>query len=327
MAARLQARVTVRVRPFAERDRVAFARIRSTGEGEPTTPEESRALDATWDFSRYERVRVVAVDEEDAPLGYGEIYQQPDRFDPRRYDVRLAVDLRMRRRGIGAAIWRHLRAELDERAAIGAYVWARDATAGARFVTERGFREVIRWYSQVRAVATAPLPTPAQDERLARAGVRIATLRELVSADPNALEKAHETYFASRLDQATLGRVTPTTFAEWRQTQVEDASALLDAYFVAIADGRFVGQSVGRRSRSDDVLGVHVTAVLPAYRRRGIARSLKLRLHAYARANGYAELHTQAARESAAMVALNTSLGYAVVESYAGYELAIPSPP
>ena len=320
--------MTARVRPFAERDHVAFARIRSTGEGEPTTPEESRARDADWDWSRYERVRVVAVDEEDAPLGYGEIFQEPTRFDPRRFYLRLAVDLRMRRGGIGELIWRQLLAELRERAALSAYVWARDATAGARFVSQRGFHEVIRWYAQVRAVASAPLPTPAQDERLARAGVRIATLAELARVDPNALEKAHETYFASRLDQATLGRVTPTPFTEWRRVHIDSPSALLDAYFVAIADDRFVGQSAASRSRSDDVLGVHATGVLPAYRRRGIARSLKLRLHSYARANGYTELHTRTARENAAIVALNTSLGYAVVESYAGYELALtPSSP
>jgi ribosomal protein S18 acetylase RimI-like enzyme len=319
--------VSVRVRPFAERDYTAFARIRSTGEGEPTTPEEARERDATWDWSRYERVRVVAVDEEDAPLGYGEIYHEPTRFDPRRYYMRLAVDLRMRRRGIGDAIWRQLRAELDERSALGVYLWARDATAGARFVSERGFREVIRWYTQVRAVATAPLPTPALDERLVKVGLRIATLAELARADPRALEEAHELYFASRLDQPTLGRVTPTPFAQWRKTHVDGPAALLDGYFIAVADGRFVGQSVGWRSRSDDVLDINVTGVLPAFRRRGIARSLKLRLHAYARANGYAELHTRTTRENAAMVALNTSLGYAVVESYAGYELAIPSAP
>ena len=83
---------------------MAFARIRSTGEADPTTPEQSRERDARWDWSRYEKVRVVAVDEEDAPLGYGEIYHEPNRFDPRRYFVRLAVDLRMRRRGIGARL-------------------------------------------------------------------------------------------------------------------------------------------------------------------------------------------------------------------------------
>ena len=327
MAARLQGPLTVRVRLFAERDRIAFARIRSTGEGEPTTPEETRERDASWDSSRYERVRVVAVDEEDAPLGYGEIYQEPTRFDPRRYYLRLAVDLRMRRRGIGEAIWRQMRAELNERGALGAYVWARDATSGARFVTERGFREVLRSYTQVRAVATAPLPTPAQDERLAALGIRIATLAELAANDPHALEQAHDVYFASRLDQPTVGRVTPTSFGEWKRTHVDGVAAMLDAYFVAIVDGRFVGQCVAWRARAQDVVDIEVTGVVPAYRRRGIARALKLRLHAYARAQGYQELHTQTARENSGMVALNDSLGYVIVESSAAYALVIPSSP
>lgn len=319
--------MTVRVRPFAARDHVAFARIRSTGEGEPTTPEESRERDAGWDWSRYERVRIVAVDEEDAPLGYGEIYQEPTRFDPRRYYVRLAVDLRMRRRGIGEAIWRHLRAELDERGALGAYAWARDATAGATFVSARGFREVLRSYTQVRAVVTAPLPTPAQDGRLAALGIRIATLAELAANDPQALEQAHDVYFASRLDQPTLGRVTPTSFGEWKRRQVDSAAVVMQAYFVAIADGRFVGQSVARRARAEDVLEIEVTGVLPAYRRRGIARALKLRVHAFARAKGYQELHTRTARENRPMIALNDSLGYVIVESTAGYALVTPSSP
>ncbi|MDQ2951851.1 MAG: GNAT family N-acetyltransferase [Chloroflexota bacterium] len=319
--------MSVRVRPFADRDHNAFARVRSTGEGEPTTPEQSRERDALWDRSRYERVRVVAVDEEDAPLGYGEIYQEPTRFDPRRYYVRLAVDLRMRRRGTGDALWRQLRAELGERGALGAYAWARDATAGASFLTKRGFREVVRWYTQVRAVMTAPLPTPALDERLSRAGIRVATLAEVARAEPTALEHAHAVYFASRLDQATLGRVTPTPFADWKRAQFDGDGTTMEGYFVAIADGHIVGQTTARRSRAEDVLDIGVTGVLPSFRRRGIARALKLRLHAYARANGYRELHTRTARENPAMVALNDALGYVIIESIAGYELAIPSSP
>ena len=103
--------MTVRVRPFAaDRDYPAFSRIHSISEGMRVTPEEARAEDARWDWS-YEKVRVVAVDEEDVPLGYGEIYHEPARFEPRRYFVRLAVEPRVRRRGIGAAIWDHLAAE------------------------------------------------------------------------------------------------------------------------------------------------------------------------------------------------------------------------
>ena len=88
-----------------------------------------------------------------------------------------------------------------------------------------------------------------------------------------------------------------------------------------------MGQCVALKARAEDVLDIRVTSVLPAFRRRGIARALKLRLHAYARANGVTEIHTRTTRENRAMVALNDSLGYVIVESSPGYELVIPSSP
>ena len=319
--------MTVRVRPFAaDRDYPAFSRIHSISEGMRVTPEEARAEDARWDWS-YEKVRVVAVDEEDVPLGYGEIYHEPARFEPRRYFVRLAVEPRVRRRGIGAAIWDHLAAELDERRAEVACLWIRDHTACVDFMTARGFREVLRASRQVLAVATAPLPTPGTRERLAARGVRIASLAELARIDPGAERKAHELNVTSREAQVTLGRVTAVPFAAWRQAYVEGTLALPDAFFIALAGDAYIGQTTAFRVKNaDDVLDIGVTGVLPEYRRLGIARALKLELHAFARAHGYREIHTSAAAGSA-MERLNTELGYAVVESQGGYELAIPSSP
>jgi len=109
--------VTPRVRLFADRDYTAFVRIMRLAEQRDISVLGAREQDGRWDHSRYEQVRVVAVDEEDAPLGYGEIHHEPSRFDPRRYFLRLAVDPRLRRQGIGAVIWTQLRAELDERSA------------------------------------------------------------------------------------------------------------------------------------------------------------------------------------------------------------------
>lgn len=320
--------MSVRVRPFADRDYVAFARIHSLAEGMRVSPDDARAIDGRWVWSRYEKVRVVAVDEEDVPVGYGEIYHEPARFEPRRYFVRLAVEARLRRRGVGAAIWEGLAAELAERRATAAGLWVRDHTACVDFITKRGFREVVRAYRQVRAVATAPLPTPATRERVSASGVRIAALSDLARTDATALARAHELHSASRLDQPSVGRVTAVPFDQWRAENVDDAQALPDAYFIAIADGAYVGQCNGRRLASaDDVLEIGVTGVRPEYRRRGIARALKLELHAYAREHAFREIHTSTARENVAMVELNTRLGYVIVESMGGYELAIPSSP
>ena len=320
--------MTLRVRPFAERDYAAFARIRSTGEADPTTPEEARDRDERWDRSRYDKVRVVAVDEEDAPLGYGEIYHEPSRFEPGRYFIRIGVDPARRRRGIGGALWVRLAAELHERGAGIACLWAGDHTACAEFIGARGFREVIRAYEQVLAVARAPLPTRASEERVIAAGARIVTLRELMAERADALVKAHALYTACRLDQPTLGRVSEWPFAEWHAFYLEDPAGIPDAYFLAIAGAELVGNcSVRREEREEDALRIGITGVLPAWRRRGIARALKLRTHGYAKANGYREIRTSNTRPNTAMLALNDALGYAIVGSHAGYELAIPSSP
>jgi GNAT superfamily N-acetyltransferase len=320
--------VTVRVRPFADRDYGAVTRIRRIAEGEPIEVDELRRADGRWDHSRYEKVRVVAVDEEDAPLGYGEIFHEPSRFEPWRYYLRVAVDPTKRRRGLGSALWTQLHVELTERGAKIACLWLRDQTACADFVARRGFREVTRSYALVRAVATAPLPTPAMEERLTAAGIHIASLADLAREDDGAYAKAHELYYASRLDQPSLGPVTRTPFADWRTQQVDDRGALPDTYLIAAAGDRFVGQSTARRTASDDVLDIGVTGVLPSFRRRGIGRALKLRLHAWARARGYRELHTRNNKGSKAMLDLNDSLGYVIVESLGGYELALtPSSP
>jgi mycothiol synthase len=313
--------VTSRVRLFADRDYAAFVRIKRLAEQRDISVAIAREEDARWDHGRYERVRVVAADEEDAPLGYGEIYHEPSRFDPRRYFVRLAVDPRLRRQGIGAAIWDHLRAELDERSARVACLWSDDGTACREFIVRRGFIEVVRSYEQVLALATAHLQLAAAEEVVAARGIRVEPLSALLAREGDEqLERVHELYTASRVDQPTLGTVTARPFEDWRREVFDELRAIPDAYFLASEDDRLVGCS-GAHPSSDDVLRILITGVLPEYRRRGIARLLKLRVHAWARAHGYREIHTSTA--NVAVVALNTALGYAIVESWGGYELAI----
>ena len=313
--------MTPRVRLFADHDYPAFVRIKRLAEQRDLSVDLVRDADARWDHARYEQVRVVAVDEEDAPLGYGEIYHEPSRFDPRRYFVRLAVDPRLRRRGIGAAMWTQLRAELDERSAKVACLWSDDSTACREFIVRRGFIEVVRSYEQVVALATAPLQLGPAEEANRRQGFRVETLSELrARRGDEALQRIHELYTASRVDQPTLGKVTARPFDDWRREVFDELGGLPDAYFVASDGERLIGCSAVHES-GEDVLRILITGVLPEYRRRGIARLLKLRVHAWARAHGYREIHTSTANVAA--VALNTALGYAIVGSWGGYELAI----
>ena len=313
--------MTRRVRLFADRDYAAFVRIKTLAEQRDISVANAREEDGRWDHARYEQIRVVAVDEEDAPVGYGEIHHEPTRFDPRRYFLRLAVDPRLRRQGIGAAIWMQLRAELDERSAKVVCLWSDDGTACREFIVRRGFIEVVRSYEQVVALATAPLQMAAAEKQVAGRGIRVETLSELRARDgEESLKQVHQLYTASRVDQPTLGTVTARPFDDWRREVFDELHGLPDAYFVASDGELLVGCSAVHPS-GEDVLRILITGVLPEYRRQGIARLLKLRVHNWARANGYREIHTSTA--NVAVVALNTALGYAIVDSWGGYELAI----
>lgn len=316
--------MTPRVRLFAERDYPAFVRIKRLAEQRDISIASARAEDGRWDHSRYEQVRIVAVDEEDAPVGYGELYHEPTRFDPRRYFVRLAVDPRLRRQGIGAALWTQLRAELDERSAKVACLWTGDATACQSFITTRGFVEVGRAYEQVLALATAPSPLAAAEERVSAQGIAVETLAALRARSGDAaLRQVYDLSAATRTDQPTLGRVTARPFEDWLREFFDELAVIPDAFFIARQGERLVGCSAVHPS-GEDVLRILITGVLPDHRRRGIARLLKLRVHAWGRANGYREIHTSTAASNVGMVALNTALGYAIVGSLGGYELAIP---
>jgi GNAT superfamily N-acetyltransferase len=314
--------VSFRVRLFADGDYPAFARIKTLAEGRRFSTADVRAEDLRWDHARYEKVRVVAADEEDAPLAYGEIYHEPSRFEPRRYFLRLGVDGPRRRQGIGRAIWDRLAAELDERAAIVCGLWTGDRTACQAFIQKRGFVEVVRAYEQVIALARAPLPLRAAEARVG-SGIALRTLADLVAERGRpAVVEAYDLHTAARLDQPTLGPVTAQPLADWLVYNVEAPEALTDAYFIALDGERFVGCSSVRR-RSEDQLEIGITAVLPAYRRRGIARLLKLRVHEWGRRNGYVEIHTSTTGPNVGMLRLNESLGYVVVGSWGGYELLL----
>lgn len=137
----------LRVRPFHPHDYPRLAKIKHEAEGEQVTVEDLRRYDERWDHARFEKVRVVAQDEEGVAIGYGELHQEPDRFDPQRYLLHLAVDVPYRRRGVATAIWEHLRAELSERAASVVRLRTAAMGPGAQWAERSGFH----WSGEDRA--------------------------------------------------------------------------------------------------------------------------------------------------------------------------------
>lgn len=137
----------IRVRPFHPHDYPRMAKMKCDAEGEQVTVDDLRRYDERWDHSRFEKVRVVAQDEEGVAIGYGEVHHEPDHFDPRRYFLHLVVDVPYRRRGIATAIWDHLRTELAERDATVVRLRTAPLSPGAQWAERGGFR----WAGEDRA--------------------------------------------------------------------------------------------------------------------------------------------------------------------------------
>jgi ribosomal protein S18 acetylase RimI-like enzyme len=130
----------LRVRPFHPHDYPRLAKMKCDAEGEECTVEDLRRYDEQWDHSRFEKVRVIAQDEESVAIGYGELHHEPDEFDPRRYFLHLAVDPAYRRRGVATALWRHIQEELGERDATVVRLRTDPLGSGAQWAERAGFR-------------------------------------------------------------------------------------------------------------------------------------------------------------------------------------------
>ena len=177
-----------------------------------------------------------------------------------------------------------------------------------------GYREVLRSYGADLDVGAVDLSAFGDPEtRLHAEGVVIHTLAELTD-DPD-LDKLYALYGDTNRDIPEVGHSDTLSRAEFR-THLNRDDALPEAYHVATEGGLYIGYSELFRGRQADTLKQEATAVRRSHRRRGVALALKLRGLAYAQAHGYARVNTGMASNNAAMVALNTRLGFVPQRAY-----------
>ena len=122
-------------------------------------------------------------------------------------------------------------------------------------------------------------------------------------------------------DLPGLDPATPVAYAVWAADVIEGPDALPDATFLAIDSvgeagraglpGPLVGLCVlGRTPGVPGSLSQGLTAVVRAYRGRGIAQALKARTVAYARAHDYREIRTWNHSQNVPMLRINEQMGF-----------------
>ena len=218
-----------------------------------------------------------------------------------------------RRRGAGLTLYRDAEKVLRGRAAR----WARTAVKesegeGVAFACRIGAVEQKRdWESRLDVASFDAAPFAAAGIRAAAAGVRITTLAEELAVDPAATRKAYVLHAEARLDVPGLDPATPSPFERFEAEVLRSPMALPAAHFIAVRDGRYVGESaLGREGADPKVIHQNLTGVLRDERSKGIAMALKLKTVEYARANGFEQIRTWNDSLNRPMLAINEALGF-----------------
>lgn len=304
----------IEIRPFEDRDYEAVVAVsNAVFPDRPWAAEELRYEDGHLDRGKNALERYVAVDRRtDVLAGYGEIRHLPWNFHPRKFGMTMRVFPELWGRGIGSRLWDRLQTALRDRQALAVRTVVKEDTAPAvRFVQARGFTETMRTWDSLLDVATCDLSPFQQDvARTHDAGVAITTLRDEMAKDPACLPAVHALDMELGADVPNPEPFTPVEFPVWRSHTVDAPWFIPDGYFLAVADGQYVGVSTLWKPQAGDWLQQGLTGVKRGYRGRGIATAMKVETVEYARAHQYRQIKTENEVHNAAMIVINDRFGF-----------------
>ena len=192
------------------------------------------------------------------------------------------------------------------------------------FIGPRGYVELERYRTSVQTPSTVEL-TGLDDlrRRLEREGIELVAFPAIDS--PGARNELYQAMLPIWRDMPHEPHVdwedpSPEIFS--RSIFVRP-SVLLEGFFVARDGERIVGLSyLARRPNGDAEVGD--TGVVRDYRRRGIARALKLMVTRYAAQHGIARVHTDNRADNTGMLAINRELGFIPGEQIVIFEKTLP---
>jgi GNAT superfamily N-acetyltransferase len=305
-------RAAITIRPFEERDYLAMLAVWNAIYADyPWSIEAARHEDARYDGTRLLLRRFVA-EAAGEVAGVAEFHHAPNMYHPQKFWLSVEVHPDQQGRGIGAALYDRLLAELAPYRPLVLWAGVRETSSrGAAFAERRGFREVRRaWESRLDVRRFDPAPFQAEAAQ-ALADLTVVTVATERDTEPRWLEMLYDLHNEVAADVPQPDSYTPMTLAEFGRRVLEHPEYLPEAHFLARHEDRYVAESNLFRSLAlEDVLYQGITGTRRAYRGRGIALALKLRTIAYARQAGKREIRTWNDTLNAPMLAINTRLGF-----------------
>lgn len=217
--------------------------------------------------------------------------------------VQLIVAANRRRQGIGSALFDRLSTHWNDSGA-GAIATHGSGQPAYDFAAHRGF-------NKTRAQRVSQLPLTEFTHRpTAPVGITLRRTAELADLRP-----VHEVESATVADIPGEEEPQPVSFDDWMDLYGNDPRMDRDNTVVAFDGDRPV--SLAWLDREADVVWSGYTCTLPLYRGRGLALTVKTAALAHARDDGATVAYTNNDATNAAMLAVNTKLGYRpYVEQY-----------
>jgi mycothiol synthase len=280
----------------------------------PLSAAELRSRDESVDRTKYLLRRFECVDlVHDGIVGYGQLINVPDMYHPRKFTANILVDPKQQCRGIGRAIYHKLSEELAHRNAI--LVWTtvkEDLAKRIEFFKRRGFVEKTRnWESRLDLSTAKTAPFQEYLDNAEKEGITFTTLAQEQQHGEDSLRKIHELVQLIQADMPREAEFTPLSYEDWVSYSVKNPQLLPEGYIIAKHGQNYVGMSdVHRIDTEPGVLQQDDTGVIREYRGRGIATALKLKITEFGQRNGYRLIKTWNDSVNAAMLAVNTKLGF-----------------
>lgn len=287
----------------------AISRLHQLVSGEDVSPDAWRRQDHALRQGGYTWRRFLAVDgASQEVVGFGQISHVVNRFSRGRFELWLGVEPDWRGRGVGSQL--HSRLERELRTLGAEEVTALVGQDAVPFFLRRGWSELRRSWQSTLDLERADLAgLPERRDRLAAEGVVLTTLAGEREARPDWLGELHQLHTALKRDEPSAHPYTPLSREDFERLFLGQPELLVDAYFLARARDGLVGESF-LFHESEDELHTGFTGVLPAWRRRGIALTLKLEAIRWARQRGYRRIVTSNDSLNRPMLALNEKLGF-----------------
>lgn len=310
------------IRPFIRSDAQyrTLVTIRNAAyPSQPMSVDTLKHIEATLDPNYLYQCELIERDGE--MIAYGFYIQPTWAYHPNKYFFEILIPLgHPDDRAIRDFYFAHVQAALADHNPLALMSWGvEDQPHVLDWLRGHGFEMTMRYPVSLLDLTTFdPKAFAGIDEKVQAAGIEIKTLSELMQTDPDYQRKHYDLTWAVGKDVPSPDPPKRQPFEQFVKVFAHP-DLMPDCWFVALHDGRYVGETKLFKEPVADKLRTGLTGVIRDYRRKGIAMALKLRAIEYARNHGVTTISTDN-EENNPMYQINLRLGFQPAPAWIDFE-------